>query len=359
MSKLGPLSTLVNISREACDVLAPLVRLFYGAINSETSKLKADKSVFTIADGIVQHMLAEHLFKDKFKAIVGEENVAVNITMRPYTVDDLVVPSQFDDQIDKVLVSIRTLAAKVNSQVYLDKTVFIDPIDGTREFATGKGEQCSILIGFVDETGNPCAGFCYRPIPNPPTFAGGCLSEDKYILEQLDMAAVPNKKGLLTTNGAISAFTVALLDELKFDQIKAGGAGNKMLMLMEGKAVAYIQDRGVSRWDSCAAQAVFEAKGGKLLKLRSLLQYNNLEEKYTYKKTTVNLDFEPGVSLLNNYNSVIKDPKKDDKAIRVEQVVPYANLMGLFAVNNVDIDTKQTILKALKSAALKEPPSYD
>jgi 3'-phosphoadenosine 5'-phosphosulfate (PAPS) 3'-phosphatase len=36
--------------------------------------------------------------------------------------------------------------------------------------------------------------------------------------------------------------------------VPSGGAGNKMMMLLEGKGCVYIQDRGVSRWDTCGAQ---------------------------------------------------------------------------------------------------------
>jgi hypothetical protein len=46
----------------------------------------------------------------------------------------------------------------------------------------------------------------------------------------------------------ISPFIVALISQLGFDRVPSGGAGNKMLMLLEGKGAAYIQDRGVSRW---------------------------------------------------------------------------------------------------------------
>ena len=41
----------------------------------------------------------------------------------------------------------------------LGLTVFCDPIDGTREFATGKGEAVSILIGYNDKFGKPIAGY--------------------------------------------------------------------------------------------------------------------------------------------------------------------------------------------------------
>ena len=69
----------------------------------------------------------------------------------------------------------------------------------------------------------------------------------------------------LTTNGRISPFLVACVDELHYHRVPTGGAGNKVLRLLEADEAAeadtrrppsvYIQDRGVSRWDTCAAQA--------------------------------------------------------------------------------------------------------
>ncbi len=65
----GPLKTICQVSKLACDALTPMVRAFYTSINAsvdgEGAKLKADASVFTIADGIVQHLLVEYLFTGK------------------------------------------------------------------------------------------------------------------------------------------------------------------------------------------------------------------------------------------------------------------------------------------------------
>jgi hypothetical protein len=52
----------------------------------------------------------------------------------------------------------------------------------------------------------------------------------------------------LISNGSISPFIGHLIDELGYTRVRSGGAGNKMLMLLEGKGGCYIQDRGVSRW---------------------------------------------------------------------------------------------------------------
>ena len=118
------------------------------------SKLKADATYFTIADGIVQHMFIEHLFSGgKFAQIVGEEDESkINILSKPYTVDDLVVPEEFNAVIEATLKKIKMLASRIDPEAYKAITVFVDPIDGTREFATGQGEFVTVLIGKTAHT---------------------------------------------------------------------------------------------------------------------------------------------------------------------------------------------------------------
>eukprot|EP00957_Ditylum_brightwellii_P166896 12702926-Ditylum_brightwellii.AAC.1 len=142
--------------------------------------------------------------------------------------------------------------------LYKTLTVFVDPIDGTKEFVIGKGDQCSVCVGFADSDGRAVAGVVYRPLTEPPTWAAGAKSEG-YFDSVLNDAETKPQKGLLTSNGSISPFLVALMEELGMDRVPSGGAGNKMLMLLEGRGTAYIQDRGVSRWDTCGAQACIEA----------------------------------------------------------------------------------------------------
>ena len=117
--------------------MVPMITTFYHSINSETSKLKADKSVFTIADGVVQHLLSDRLFGgNKFRDIVGEEDESnINIVKVPYHCDDLIIPTEFYSVIDSLRDSIDNLAQEIDSSSYNDLTVFIDPIDGTREFS--------------------------------------------------------------------------------------------------------------------------------------------------------------------------------------------------------------------------------
>eukprot|EP00286_Rhodomonas_abbreviata_P017860 CAMPEP_0181322672 /NCGR_PEP_ID=MMETSP1101-20121128/19353_1 /TAXON_ID=46948 /ORGANISM="Rhodomonas abbreviata, Strain Caron Lab Isolate" /LENGTH=374 /DNA_ID=CAMNT_0023430601 /DNA_START=54 /DNA_END=1178 /DNA_ORIENTATION=- len=366
----GPMSNLIATVKAACDEMAPMVRTFYEAVNGETSMLKADKSVFTIADGIVQHLVVKHLLAgSKFKSIVGEEDVEVNISVRPYTVDTLKVPDQFCDMIDGVRDRIDKLSAQVDVEAYKSKSVFVDPIDGTREFSTGLGEQCTILVGIAGADGLSEAGIIYRPVPNPSQWVAGCASEGCRMHNLQPSSEVFETPRLATTNGSISGWTSALL-AAGMEQYKSGGCGNKAMLLLEGKASAYIQDRGISRWDSCGPEAVLCAFGGMLTKLSVVTQDPDAFAsktdftscRYTYLEADSNLDFVPNLATLTPYNArdgVAVDKTSRELAQTAEQVKRYANLCGLFAVSSAKEEDLKKYAALVKAATAASPPSFD
>ena len=97
----------------------------------------------------------------------------------------------------------------------------------------------------------------YRPLTNPCTWAAGASTESYYDSVLNHNQVEPESKseppgqvhthrqqqGLLTSNGNISPFIVELMKNMNYERIPSGGAGNKMLMLLEGRGTAYIQDR--------------------------------------------------------------------------------------------------------------------
>lgn len=369
-----PLEAMCLVTLQACEAMTPAVEALYKSIGAENTKektitkAKADDSVFTIADGLVQFLLTEVLLGKTVGDIVGEEDCVVNLDKKPYVVDDFVVPAEFEDAIDQAIKGVTAardgLAPK---SLYQSLTAFIDPIDGTREFSTQKGEQCTICIGFADtESGRPVAGVVYRPLSHPhPTWAAGA-KEESYVASSLlpveDRADTAGS--LLTTNGRISPFLDSLMTELNYERVPSGGAGNKMLMLLEGQGTAYIQDRGVSRWDTCGAQAVLEAHGGILCKLDSFLQGGDESSSisYTYRKTEQNLDFEPGKARLTKYNAAEGvDIQTDNMAMAPSDVKPYANLCGLVALGKLNNNEKSraAILDGLVRATEVSPPAFD
>jgi len=371
----GPLETLCRATLEACEALTPTISSLYNSINSSDSKkgakTKADNSAFTIADGLVQHLLIEELLDGVVGNIVGEEECAVNLDTEPYTVDDLEIPVEMVDLIEEAKSQVanakkRHLGSRsAQGDTYQTLTAFLDPIDGTREFSTGLGEQCSICVGFSDASGMPVAGVVFRPLSKThTTWAAGARAEG-YTDSKLNLASEDERgrAGLLTSNGSISPFIEELMRELKYPRTPSGGAGNKMLMLLEGHGRAYIQDRGVSRWDTAAAQAVIEAHGGILCKLSTMLNDEGKEESYTYVKSDRNVDFVANEATLTKYNSAAGAGVSEAKRMAMDaaEVKPYANLCGLFAIGS-DGNTgarKADLLAAIEKAAKSSPPSFD
>jgi 3'(2'), 5'-bisphosphate nucleotidase len=76
------------------------------------------------------------------------------------------------------------------------------------------------------------------------------------------------------------------LEILAPDEIlKVGGAGHKVMLLMEGKAHAYVfPSPGCKKWDTCAPEAILHAMGGKLTDMKG--------DKYEYQSTVAHRNSE-------------------------------------------------------------------
>lgn len=78
---------------------------------------------------------------------------------------------------------------------------------------------------------------------------------------------LPKDAFILTTTRSHSTELVQnALDSLKPTEIlRVGGAGYKVLQLLEGNAHAYVfASPGCKKWDTCAPEAILEAHGGTL-----------------------------------------------------------------------------------------------
>lgn len=365
MASATPLTDLCHISKEACDAVSPMLLAFYKKISageSSATKLKSDATFFSIADGIVQHMFIEHLFKgNKFYDIVGEEDeTKVNIVTKPYTVDDLVVPEEFDGLIESTLKKVQQLSTKIDQEAYKGITIFVDPIDGTREFATKQGDKVTVLIGYNNKEGRPVAGITYRPLTEPPTWAAGALSENCK-LGNLDMAKEPKPRGILVTDGKVSPWLGKLIDVLGYEKIGSLASGNRALMILEGKAGAYIRDTGgFAKWDTSGPQAVFEAYGCTMSKLPAFIAEQKLES-YTHLKATDNLDYQQGKTVLTLHNARDKSAfKKDEVTIvgNVNELKEYSCLCGLVALDTYNMQRLPEIQAAMKKAVETHDPLY-
>uniref|UniRef100_A0A1B6E0N3 3'(2'),5'-bisphosphate nucleotidase 1 n=1 Tax=Clastoptera arizonana TaxID=38151 RepID=A0A1B6E0N3_9HEMI len=151
-----------------------------------------------------------------------------------------------------------------------DVVVWVDPLDGTSEYTQGLLDHVTVLIGVAIQ-GKAVAGIIHQPYYNYKV-AGVPLGRTLWGIIGIGtgdfkpMLPPKDKKIITTTRSHSTPVVQAALQALKPDEIiKVGGAGHKVLLLLEGKAHAYVfASAGCKRWDTCAPEAVLHAAGGKL-----------------------------------------------------------------------------------------------
>lgn len=325
--------------------------------------------------------------------IVGEEDGdEISIDAPPFRAGGIVAPAELEAAIISLRDKVDALSSSLpKSDEYASLIAFIDPIDGTKEFCTGKGEQCTVCVGLADRvSGATVGGLVYRPICPERSYALGCRREGVkeaalrpprspgYSSVPADggaaaaAAAAAGGKGVfLGSNGGVSTFLEALRDDLGYEARGAGGAGNKALLVLEEESACYIQDRGLCRWDTCAAQAVLEAHGGLLVKLHPLVSGDaSLPprlEPYKYLASDHPDDFVPNVSRLNKYNAADGQLSEADLAkgappkyaATADQIKQYKNTLGIFALASDEPAAVDAARQAITRALAKDRPAYD
>lgn len=149
--------------------------------------------------------------------------------------------------------------------------VWVDPLDGTKEYTEGLLDHVTVLIGIAYK-GTAIAGVINQPFFNYQMGAGAVLGRTLWGVLGLgafgfQLQEVPDGKRIITTTRSHSnkLVTSAVQAMDPHDVIKVGGAGNKIIQLVEGKASAYVfASLGCKKWDTCAPEAILHAVGGKL-----------------------------------------------------------------------------------------------
>ncbi|XP_001630227.2 3'(2'),5'-bisphosphate nucleotidase 1 [Nematostella vectensis] len=180
--------------------------------------------------------------------------------------DDLLVTSQDSSILDvKCPENLNNIKAE-------DVVVWVDPVDGTKEFTEGLLHHATVLIG-VSYEGRPVAGVIHQP------FFGHNSSSDLSKLGRtlwginglgafgFKTKPIPDGRRIITTTRShlTQDVTDAIAAMKPESVLKVGGSGYKVLLLLDGDADGYIfASPGTKMWDTCACQAILEAVGGKL-----------------------------------------------------------------------------------------------
>lgn len=148
--------------------------------------------------------------------------------------------------------------------------VWVDPLDGTAEFTEGLLDHVTILIG-VAVDGKAVGGVINQPFFNYEN-KGQTMGRTIWGVVGLgafgwDLVTPPSdRRVLITTRSHSNQLVTSCLESMKPTHVeRQGGAGNKVLKVMEGVADAYVfPSPGCKKWDTCAPEAVLVAAGGEL-----------------------------------------------------------------------------------------------
>ncbi|MFD1553789.1 3'(2'),5'-bisphosphate nucleotidase CysQ [Putridiphycobacter roseus] len=171
----------------------------------------------------------------------------------------------------------------------------IDPVDGTKEFIK-KNDQFCINIALV-ENGKATFGMIASPTESRIIFGGKEIgafeipyTTDDPLNEKWRVKFKNNNKNkvIIHSNGGFSGTVVKFVRnlELKYGPLKVikKGSALKFFDLVRGTADFYIRLAPTMEWDIAAGQAIYEAVGGEVLHIETLLPltYNKPQLKNPY-----------------------------------------------------------------------------
>ncbi|EFN86540.1 3'(2'),5'-bisphosphate nucleotidase 1 [Harpegnathos saltator] len=164
-----------------------------------------------------------------------------------------------------------------------DVCIWVDPLDGTAEYTQGLVEHVTVLVGIAIGT-TAIGGVIHQPYYKNDK--SGSLGRTLWGIDGAGFGGFapkppPEGKRIITTTRSHSDGIVqSAISSLNPDDIvRVGGAGHKVILLLEGKAHAYVfASRGCKRWDTCAPEAVLRSIGGVLTDLYG--------ERYPYNPET-------------------------------------------------------------------------
>ena len=265
------LSTCVDACSRGCDEIrsVQIKREESGSLARVEFKDPNDaKSALTEADGAAQRAIVNALRSEwgHELRIVGEEDD-----------DDQESNNDAGDMRDdnplrrNLVVLDSCLTAKLS-----DITIYVDPLDGTREFVENRLQNCQSLVGIAVKN-KSVAGAVGVPFPEgdlriPSSIVYGLVGAGVGTSgEKLKAVDTTEVRPLLATGDSPMKVMVAARDVVseKFGgkNMLYGGAGNKILATARGEVDCTIQHKFGGPWDTCAPEAVLTAMGGKITDL--------------------------------------------------------------------------------------------
>lgn len=154
-------------------------------------------------------------------------------------------------------------AADNPARLKKDRVWIVDPLDGTKEFATGR-QDWAVHIALVEN--------------GRPTHAAVGMPDLGVVFDSADVRAVvgPYSRKIVVSHNRPPAVASYVAQEMGYETVQLGSAGAKAIHVLLGDSDAYIHAGGQYEWDSAAPVGVATAAGLHCSRLDgSALTYNN------------------------------------------------------------------------------------
>uniref|UniRef100_A0A0N5A509 inositol-phosphate phosphatase n=1 Tax=Parastrongyloides trichosuri TaxID=131310 RepID=A0A0N5A509_PARTI len=150
--------------------------------------------------------------------------------------------------------------------------IWIDPLDATQEYTEGLTEYVTTM-GCITYKGEPIFGAVYRPFYNETIIGYGFGNKRwaatkvyKGIATKKNWAEAPKKVVVSRSHAGDVKEVVSKALGNDYEVEGAGGAGYKVLRLLNGTAMYYIHSTTIKKWDTCAGHALLKSVGGDMVK---------------------------------------------------------------------------------------------
>jgi 3'(2'), 5'-bisphosphate nucleotidase len=159
--------------------------------------------------------------------------------------------------------------AETSALVRRERVWFVDPIDGTREFADRNGEF-AVMIGLAIN-GHAALGVVLMPTLGQALagiVGGEAFCEDASGARRpLRVTTVrdPREATMMVSRSHRPRIVEPVIERLGIHKtVSCGSVGVKVARIALGEADLYVHGgRGAKRWDSCAPEAILIAAGGR------------------------------------------------------------------------------------------------
>ena len=162
------------------------------------------------------------------------------------------------------------------------RTWIVDPLDGTKEFRSGRVDWAvhvalcvdgEPVIGAVDL---PSLGACLWGVCVEGRQRGGCEGSDAKL--HGGASDRPSRPRIVCSRSHTPEWMERFAAELDADLVRCGSVGYKVSRMLLGEADVYVHKNGLKEWDTCAPEAVARALGWHVSKLDGTAHRYNLAD---------------------------------------------------------------------------------